>query len=504
MEQDPQLLDPARVEPVLAVPAVAPDVDPAASDPAVAPGVGPDAGPSVAPGVGPDAGPSVAPGVGPDAGPSVAPGSGSGIEVASGPPGAELGLAPWLTPTGLVGAAGVGLVLGLLAAGFVGWLLLRQERRAGREREQLRASGEGELRDAFRSLSAEALRETNDSFLQLAQAKLGELHQGASAELETRQKAIDALVEPIRLSLEQVGEKIDGIEKERHGHYARLTEQLRSVNDAHRALHSETHNLVQALRAPAVRGRWGELQLKRVVELAGMQAHCDFREQVTSSGEQRLRPDLLVQLPAGKHVVVDAKAPLEAYLEALETSDEGERKARLDRHAQQVRAHMTKLGSKGYWAQFQPAPEFVIMFLPGETFFSAALEHDPSLIEHGVDQGVIVASPTTLIALLRAVAYGWRQEQLAENARAISELGGELYRRVGKLAEHFGRVGTQLDRAVSAYNDSVGSLESRVLPAARRFQELGAAGEGESIAEVVGIERQARQPRSDEKPSESA
>lgn len=406
-------------------------------------------------------------------------------------------LAQWLSPEGLLGAAAIGLALGVCVAGLVGWLLLRQERRAACEREELRATGQGELREAFRSLSAEALQETNQSFLVLAHAKFGELHRGAAAELETRQKAIDSLVDPIRLSLEQVGEKIDGIEKERHGHYERLTEQLRSVSDAHRALHSETHNLVQALRAPAVRGRWGELQLKRVVELAGMQAHCDFREQVTASGESRLRPDLLVNLPGGKHVVVDAKAPLEAYLEALEAPDDAERKGCLDRHAEQVRAHMTKLGSKSYWAQFQPTPEFVVMFLPGETFFSAALEHDPSLIEHGVDQSVIVASPTTLIALLRSVAYGWRQEQLAENARTISELGGELYRRIGKLAEHFARVGSQLDKAVGAYNDSVGSLESRVLPAARRFQELGAAGEGDSIPEVAGVDRQTRPPRTD-------
>jgi len=404
-------------------------------------------------------------------------------------------LVEWVSPEGLLGAGAMGLACGVLIAGVVGWLLLRQERRASREREQARAKGEGELRDAFRSMSAEALQETNRSFLQLAGAKIGELHQGAAAELEARQKAIDSLVEPIRLSLEQVGEKIDGIEKERHGHYERLTEQLRSVSDAHRALYSETHNLVQALRAPAVRGRWGELQLKRVVELAGMQSHCDFREQVTAAGEGKLRPDMVVRLPGGKHVVVDAKAPLEAYLEALEAGDESERKACLDRHAKQVRAHMTKLGAKSYWAQFQPTPEFVVMFLPGETFFSAALEHDPSLIEHGVDQGVIVASPTTLIALLRSVSYGWRQEQLADNARVISELGGELYRRIGKLAEHFARVGSQLDKAVGAYNDSVGSLESRVLPAARRFQELGAASEGEVIPEVAGIDRQTRPPR---------
>jgi len=374
-------------------------------------------------------------------------------------------------------------VVAALIAGFAaGWLLAS---RSG-------ASQQDQLRDAFQALAASTLKASTDEFLKLANEKIGNVHRDASIELTRRQQELGTLVTPIKDTLIQVDAKLKEVEKTRIDDSASMKSLLNLVGHTQQQLQQETQNLVRALRSPGVRGQWGEVQLKKVVELAGMMEHCDFDQQPTIFTEGgRLRPDMTINLPGGRSIAVDAKAPLEAFLDAQGASDDGVRSGKLADHVRQVKDHVTKLGAKSYWDALPSSPELVVLFLPAEAIYMAALERDSALIDYGVKQNVLIASPLTLIALLRAASFGWRQERLTLNAEEISRLGRSLHESVATMADHFEDLRRRLDGTFSTFNKVVGSFENNVLVKARRFRELG-AGSAKEIPVIDPLETVAR------------
>jgi DNA recombination protein RmuC len=370
-----------------------------------------------------------------------------------------------------------------------------EERVAQQEEAKLALQSVGErFQNAFKALSSEALQSNNQAFLTLAQTAMTSVTQSAKNDFEVTTKNIAELVTPVKEALGKIDSRLTQVEQDRLKSFATLDEQIKTLALSNATLKQEASNLSKALKAPSVRGRWGEMQLKRVVELAGMSEHCDFCEQAQTSGDddKKGRPDLIVYLPSGGTLAIDAKAPINSYLEALEVTEDYLKEKKLKDHAAHVRGHLQTLSRKGYWSQLPHSPDFTVLFIPGEVFFSAALEQDPSLLEYGMDQKVIIATPTTLLAMLKAVSYGWRQEKLSENAKQISKLASVLYERIGKFMEHFADLKTHLERSVGSFNKSVATLETRVIPSTNKLRELGASAD----VEIAPPESISESPRS--------
>ncbi|HET7569709.1 MAG TPA: DNA recombination protein RmuC [Gammaproteobacteria bacterium] len=388
-----------------------------------------------------------------------------------------------------------GIAIGYLAAQLrAGKAVAERDVKIARLETEIAAltDGRSQLGEAFSTVANDILKHNSETFLRLARENLGAQQVDARADLEKRQQAITELLKPINEALKKTDQQIQEIEKERRQAYGTLSENLRHVAETQQTLHAATHNLVSALKRPEVRGQWGEMTLRRLAELAGMIERCDFYEQESRDGDSgRIRPDMIVRMPDKRELIVDAKAPLDAYLSAVEAATDEERQQCLKRHASNVRGRMRELATKAYWEQFDGAPDFVVLFIPGEQFLAAALEHDPALLEDAFANKVILATPTSLIALLRAVAFGWRQQALAENAEHIRKLGEDIYKRITAFTDHLSKLGKSLSQSVNHFNKAVGSLERQVLPAARRFPEMGVSAKKE-IEELNTIDEATR------------
>ena len=403
------------------------------------------------------------------------------------------------------------LLIGVALAALVGWLLAHQraqhditrlredkarltsqleaQQAAMEEKTRSFEEAQNQFENTFKSLASDALKSNTSEFLKLAESNFKTLHTKASGNLEQREKAVESMVKPIREALEKTDQQIRKMEKERQTAFGSLTQHLQFMAQAQEQLQGETRNLVKALRRPEVRGQWGEMTLKRLAELAGMVEHCDFDQQHSVDTEQgKQRPDMVVRMPGSREIIVDAKAPMDGYLAAVEARDDSARLLELQRHARNVRDRVRELSSKGYWQQFPQSPDFVVLFIPGDQFLSSALEVDPKLLEDAMTDKVVLATPSSLVALLRAVAYGWRQEALAENAEHTRSVGQDLYERLSTFAEHLDKLGSHLSRSVDSYNKAVGSFDSRVLPGARKFTEMGIQGK-KDLPEPEPVER---------------